>query len=157
MPNVTFFLNCIINIMRAALIIYHLINALHLLFYALIFLSLIHAFDLGRLMRDYAFYLIIIYVILYFGLNYLARFLGKGFTNPITQVKLANWLHAFSIAVFALAFFLYYRSSHNYAYLMLISFPMDIFAVVLAYRAHPMVTRRKDLLDDFSTKIDDLS
>jgi len=142
--------------MRAALVVYHLINALHLVFYALIFLSLIDAFDLGNLMHTYALYLIAIYVILYFGLNYLARFLGKGFVNPIVRVKLANWLHALSIAVFALSFFLYYRFSHNYVYLMLISFPMDIFAVVLAYRAYPIIARRKELLDDFAPKGDNL-
>jgi hypothetical protein len=143
--------------MRAALILYHLINILHLVFYALIFLSLVDLFNLGNLMTDYVYYLIGIYFVLYFGLNFLARQLGNGFANPITQLKWANWLHAGSVIVFALSFYLYYRSSHNYAYLMLISFPMDIFAVVMAYRAHPMTPRRSDMLDDFSVKNDDLT
>ena len=141
--------------MRAALILYHLINILHLVFYALIFLSLVDLFNMGRLMTDYVYYLIGIYFVLYFGINYAARTVGKGFANPITQVKWANWLHALSVAVFALAFFMYYRSSHNYAYLMLISFPMDIFAVVMAYRAYPLVRRTAETLDDFSIKKED--
>ena len=135
--------------MRTAILIYHTINILHLVFYALIFLSLIDVMGLGILMRNYVYYFIGIYFVLYFGLNYLARWLGKGTPNPITKNKLANLLHVGSICVFALSFLLYYRSSHDYAYLMLISFPMDIFAVVLAYRAVPVSEKRNDSLDDF--------
>lgn len=133
--------------MKKALITYHIVNILHLIFYALIFLSLINAFGSGNLMKDFVYYLIAVYVLLYFGLNYYARRVGDGMANPIVTVKLANWLHAGSIVVFAISFFLYYRSGYDYVYLMLVSFPMDIFAVVLAYRAHPVEKRDNDMLD----------
>lgn len=134
--------------MRQALITYHIVNILHLIFYALIFLSLIDAFNSGNLMKDFVYYLIGAYVLLYFGLNFYARRAGKGMANPIVSVKLANWLHAGSIVVFALSFYLYYRNSYDYVYLMLVSFPMDVFAVVIAWRAHPIVQQKKDTLDD---------
>lgn len=134
--------------MRQALITYHIVNILHLIFYAIIFLSLIDAFNSGNLMKDFVYYLIGSYVVLYFGLNFYARRVGHGIANPIVTVKLANWLHAGSIVVFALSFYLYYRSSYDYVYLMLVSFPMDFFAVVIAWRAHPIVQQKKDTLDD---------
>lgn len=99
-------------------------------------------------MKDFVYYLIGIYVILYFGLNFFARRVSDGMANPIVSVKLANWLHAGSIVVFALSFYLFYRVSHDYVYLMLVSFPMDIFAVVLAYRAYPIEKRESDMLDE---------
>jgi hypothetical protein len=134
--------------MKSALITYHIVNILHLLFYAAIFLSLINAFGSANLMKDFVYYLIGTYVVLYFGLNFFARRVGDGMANPIVSVKLANWLHAGSIVVFALSFYLYYRVSHDYVYLMLVSFPMDIFAVVLAYRAYPIEKRESDMLDE---------
>lgn len=134
--------------MKSALITYHIVNILHLLFYAAIFLSLINAFGSANLMKDFVYYLIGTYVILYFGLNFFARRVSDGMANPIVSVKLANWLHAGSIVVFALSFYLYYRVSHDYVYLMLVSFPMDIFAVVLAYRAHPIEKGESDMLDE---------
>lgn len=134
--------------MRKALVTYHIVNILHLVFYALIFFSLIDAFNTGNLMKDFVYYLIGAYVLLYFGLNFYARRVGNGMANPIITVKLANWLHAGSIVVFALSFYLYYKSGSDYVYLMLISFPMDIFAVVLAYRSHPIEKTETDMLDD---------
>lgn len=134
--------------MKSALITYHIVNILHLLFYAAIFFSLINAFGSANLMKDFVYYLIGTYVVLYFGLNFFARRVGDGMANPIVSVKLANWLHAGSIVVFALSFYLYYRVSHDYVYLMLVSFPMDIFAVVLAYRAYPIEKRESDMLDE---------
>ena len=134
--------------MRKALLAYHLINIFHLLFYALIFLSLMNYFQLGNLMQNNAIYLIGVYVVLYFGLNLYARRMGNNMANPIVRVKLANYLHAASIILFAFSFLMYYKSKPEYAYLMLVSFPMEIFAIVLAYRAFPIPKTKPKNFDE---------
>ncbi|MBK9193339.1 MAG: hypothetical protein IPM77_18650 [Crocinitomicaceae bacterium] len=59
-----------------------------------------------------------------------------------------NWLALVPIAVFALSFYLYFRVDQNYVYIMLVSFPMDIFAVVIAYRKFPVkFEQKRDTLD----------
>lgn len=111
-------------------------------------MSLVDYFDMRSLMDEYVYYLIGSYVLLYFGLNYFARNAGNGMANPITKIPLANWLHAGSVVIFALSFFLYHKKSHDYVYLILISFPMDIFAAILAMRAFPVQRRKSDLIDE---------
>lgn len=90
--------------------------------------------SMGSLMRSYPFQFIGVYFILYFGLNYLARWLGNGLTNPLYKGRISYLLHTGSILVFGFSFYLFYNVSQAYAYLMLFSFPMDLFAIVLAYR-----------------------
>ncbi len=134
--------------MRSALITYHLVNIIHVLFYAVIFLALIDAFALGWIMQLYVYHLLAAYFILYLSLNFFARSKSNNQPNPITRIPLANWLHAGSIAVFALSFYLYFRVDQNYVYIMLVSFPMDIFAVVIAYRKFPVkFEQKRDTLD----------
>lgn len=116
---------------------------IHVLFYAVIFLALIDAFGLGWIMQHYVYHLLGVYFVLYLGMNILARSRSNNQPNPITRIALANWLHAGSIAVFALSFFLYFRVEPNYVYIMLVSFPMDIFAVVIAYRKFPVKSAQK--------------
>jgi hypothetical protein len=133
---------------RTALITYHLVNLIHVLFYAVIFMALIDAFGLGWIMQRYVYHLLAIYFILYLSLNFFARSKSNNQPNPITRIALANWLHAGSIAVFALSFYLYFRVDPNYVYIMLVSFPMDIFAVVIAYRKFPVnQVKKPDSLD----------
>lgn len=134
--------------MKKAVILYHVVNLLHLLMYAAIFLGLINLFGLGFIVTNYIKEILITYIIVYLLLNFLARNLGKGMMNPIVTNKLANWLHAGSIIIFAASFYLFHNNGPQYIYLMLASFPMDIFAVVLAFREISLKEKKSQSIDD---------
>ena len=133
---------------KRSLILYHLVNVLHLVFYTLIFLGLLEIIDFSSYGMRFVYYLVVGYGIIYLVLNYFARNAGGGLANPISRKPLTNWLHAGSIVVFALSFYLYLKVDPVYVYLMAFSFPMDIFAVVLAYRNFPIPSKvGRDTLD----------
>ena len=79
-----------------------------------------------------------------------AKSIGKGFENPMKTVRTARILHFISIAVFVLAFILFRRFNENFIFLILLSFPIDIIAFIIAYRNSVIPEKRSDVIDDFS-------
>ena len=92
--------------------------------------------------------ILVAYAGVYIGLSYLAKKLGDGLDNPIRTVKWARILHFTSLAIFVCAFLLYYKYNPSFIYLMILSFPVDVIAIILAYNATTTIEKRDDLLDD---------
>lgn len=134
--------------MRTALIIYHVINLMHLIFYAYIFLQVQNYFYANFLRNDYIRIALFVYLGLVVLLRMIARYFGKGMSNPINEVKPAMYLHVGSIVLFVLSVILAARGKHEFIYLMIITLFMDVFAIVLAYRAFPITRDRERPLDD---------
>lgn len=136
--------------MRRALYIYHFLNLLHIAFYAYIMVRALNIANARAIIQGNSIYILIGYVVVYLGLSMYAKNIGKGLENPMRTVKWARILHFLSLAIFVAAFVLFQRYDQKYIYLMLVSFPVDVFAFILAYRNSQLINRPNDLLDDFS-------
>ncbi|MBI3133914.1 MAG: hypothetical protein HYZ14_04485 [Bacteroidetes bacterium] len=137
--------------MRRALNIYHLVNLLHILFYAYLMVRVLNIGNIRGLVEGNSRLILIGYFIVFIALTYYARKVGNGLENPMRTVPLARILHFISLAVFVLAFVLFSQLGRGYIYLMLLSFPIDSIAFIIAYRnSQPQEKDADNLLDDFS-------
>lgn len=136
--------------MKRALQIYHVVNLLHILFYAYILIRVLNIGNARDIIRGNSLYILIAYILVIVGLGMYAKSIGKGFENPMKTVRTARILHFISIAVFVLAFILFRRFNENFIFLILLSFPIDIIAFIIAYRNSVIPEKRSDVIDDFS-------
>lgn len=138
--------------MRRALNLYHLVNILHMVFYAYLMLRLLNIGNVRALVEDNTRIILIVYFVVFVGLSFLAKKWGNGLENPMKTVSMARLLHFISIAVFVLAVILFFNLGRGYVYLVLLSFPIDMVAFVFAYRGSRLPEKHDDeLLDDFSS------
>ena len=135
--------------MRKALRIYHLINILHIIFYAYILVRALNVGNARAIIQNNSLYILLVYVAVVIGLNFYAKKIGNGFENPMKTVKAARILHFVSIVIFVLAFILFQRYDQRYILLILLSFPIDIIAFIIAYRSSIIPEERHDLIDHF--------
>src|SRR5688572_11559795 len=136
--------------MKKALLIYHIVNLMHMLFYVYIMIRGLNIGNLRGVLEGNSRLLLIGYIVLIIALSYYAKKIGNGLENPMRTVKNARILHFVSLAVFVVAFVVILRGGENFIYLMLLSFPIDFFAFIIAYRHSQIVEKPKDLLDDLS-------
>lgn len=92
--------------------------------------------------------ILIVYAVVYIVLSYLAKKIGDGLDNPMRTVKWARILHFSSLGIFVTSFLLYYKYHPSFIYLIIVSFPVDIIAIILAHKATAVIEKRDDLLDD---------
>jgi len=135
--------------MRKALQIYHVINVLHIVFYAYILIRAMNVGNARAIIQDNSLYILLVYVAVVIGLNFYAKKIGNGFENPMKTVRTARILHFVSIVIFVLAFILFQRYDQRYILLILLSFPIDIVAFIFAYKNSIIPEERQDVIDHF--------
>lgn len=135
--------------MNKAVRVYHIINVLHLIFYAYLTVQVFNLGDIRSMVFGYYRLILFGYLLLILVLTIYARTLDKTAKNPIHTHSIARYLHFGAIAVFVIGFLLSVKQNPQFVYLILLSFPLDLVAFILVIRNFTDDEDKNDVIDDF--------
>lgn len=135
---------------KRALNIYHIVNVLHLLFYAYMAIQILNIANLRAMFIGNSKSILIAYISIAIILSLYAKNIGKGIKNPIHTVLYAKYLHHSAIAIFVVGVVGSMNLNPKILYLVFLSFPLDLAAFILAVRSTIIKPESSDdLLDNF--------